>query len=34
MNIFKWLGVFVIIAGIILIGYGSKKADVESARLV
>jgi undecaprenyl phosphate-alpha-L-ara4N flippase subunit ArnE len=34
MNIFKGLGVFVIIAGIILIGYGSKKADVESARLV
>ncbi len=34
MNIFKGLGVFVIIAGIVLIGYGSKKADVESARIV
>lgn len=33
MNIFKGLGVFVIIAGIVLIGYGSKKADVESARI-
>lgn len=34
INIFKGLGVFVIIAGIVLIGYGSKKADVESARIV
>src|SRR3989344_1510094 len=25
MNIFRWIGVFVIIAGIILIGYGSKE---------
>ena len=33
INIFKGLGVFVIIAGIVLIGYGSKKADVESARI-
>jgi len=34
MNIFKWLGIFIIIAGIAFIGYGSKKADagsVESA---
>ena len=27
MNIFKWLGVFVIFFGIVLIGYGSKKSD-------
>ena len=28
MNLFKWLGVFTIVAGIVFIGYGSKKADV------
>ena len=31
MNIFKWGGIFAIIAGIVLIGYGSKKATVEGA---
>ena len=31
MNIFKWGGVFTIVAGIALIGYGSnRKADAES----
>ena len=25
MNLFKWLGVFAIVAGIVLIGYGSGK---------
>jgi len=34
MNIFKWTGVFVIIAGIVLIGYGSKKATTETAEVV
>jgi drug/metabolite transporter (DMT)-like permease len=28
MNIFKWVGVFTIIAGIAFIGYGSKKAEM------
>lgn len=27
MNLFKWLGVFVIFLGIVLIGYGSKKSE-------
>ncbi len=27
MNVFKWLGVFVIFFGIVLIGYGSKKSE-------
>ena len=31
MNLFKWLGVFTIVAGIALIGYGSKKADADAA---
>ena len=26
MNIFKWIGVFTIISGIVLIGYGSRSA--------
>jgi len=30
MNVFKWSGIFIIIAGIALIGYGGKKADAES----
>lgn len=30
MNVFKWSGVFIIITGIALIGYGGKKADAES----
>jgi|TARA_B100001964_G_scaffold228947_1_gene280698 undecaprenyl phosphate-alpha-L-ara4N flippase subunit ArnE len=34
MNIFKWTGIFVIIAGIILIGYGSEKATAEAAEIV
>lgn len=34
MNIFKWVGVFVIIAGIVLIGHGSKKATAEAAGIV
>lgn len=31
MNLYKWLGVFTIVAGIVLIGYGSKKADADAA---
>ena len=31
MNLYKWLGVFTIVAGIALIGYGSKKADADAA---
>jgi len=32
MNLFKWLGILVIISGIVLIGYGSKKnVGVENA---
>jgi len=31
MNTFKWMGVITIIAGIILIGYGSNKASAEDA---
>ena len=27
MNLFKWLGVFTIMAGMVLIGYGSSKAE-------
>ena len=27
MNLFKWVGVFTIMSGIILIGYGSNKAE-------
>jgi undecaprenyl phosphate-alpha-L-ara4N flippase subunit ArnE len=34
MNIFKWLGVFTIIAGIVLISYGSKKATVEGTGVI
>lgn len=34
MNIFKWSGIFTIIAGIVLIGYGSKKMTVEGAGVV
>ena len=34
MNLYKWLGVFTIVAGIVLIGYGSKKADVEGAGVI
>jgi len=29
MNIYKWLGVFVIMTGIILIGFGSKRLDIK-----
>ncbi len=28
MNIFKWLGIFIIFFGIVMIGYGSKKSEV------
>ena len=31
MNIFKWLGVFTIMAGMILIGYGSSKTEAQVA---
>ena len=34
MNLYKWLGVFAIVGGIILIGYGSKKADVEGTGVI
>jgi len=34
MNIFKWIGIFVIILGIVLIGYGSKKRTAEAAGIV
>lgn len=34
MNLYKWLGVFTIVAGVALIGYGSKKADVEGAGVI
>ena len=29
MNFYKWLGVFTIVAGIALIGFGSRNSDVE-----
>ena len=29
MNVFKWAGVFTIMSGIILIGYGSNKAEAQ-----
>ncbi len=31
MNLYKWLGVFTIVAGIILIGLGSKNSNAEAA---
>jgi len=31
MNLFKWVGVFTIVSGIALIGFGSKKNNVEEA---
>ncbi|HJN56968.1 MAG TPA: EamA family transporter [Candidatus Woesearchaeota archaeon] len=34
MSLFKWAGVFTIIAGIIFIGYGSKKTDIEAAGVI
>lgn len=34
MNIFKWLGVFTIMMGIILIGYGSNKGTAEGAGVI
>ncbi|MDP6547624.1 MAG: hypothetical protein QF917_01530 [Candidatus Woesearchaeota archaeon] len=34
MSLFKWAGVFTIIAGIIFIGYGSKKTDVEAPGVI
>lgn len=34
MNIFKWLGVFTIMMGIILIGYGSNKGAAEGAGVI
>ena len=34
MNLYKWLGVFTIVAGIVLIGYGSKKADAGAAGVI
>jgi len=34
MNVFKWLGIFTIIVGIVLIGYGSRKTEVEGVGVV
>ena len=34
MNIFKWLGVFTIMIGIILIGYGSNKGTAEGVGVI
>jgi len=34
MNIFKWSGVFTIIVGIILIGYGSNRGAAEGAGVI
>ena len=34
MNFFKWLGIFTIILGIALIGYGSNKSAVEGAGVI
>ncbi len=34
MNIFKWLGVFAIIIGIVLIGYGSKKTVTDGVGII
>ena len=34
MNFFKWTGIFIIIAGIVLIGYGSKKTTTETTEVV
>lgn len=34
MNIFKWLGVFTIIAGIVLIGLGSKNNATDGAGVI
>ena len=34
MNTFRWIGVFVIVAGIALIGYGSNKSAAESAAVI
>ena len=31
MNFFKWLGIFIIMAGIVLIGYGSSKENLVGA---
>ena len=31
MSLFKWLGIFTIIAGIVLIGFGSKKISADAA---
>ena len=34
MNVFKWLGIFTIMVGIVLIGYGSRKTEVEGVGVV
>ncbi len=34
MNLFKWLGVFAIVAGIVLIGYGSSKTSKDGVGIV
>ena len=34
MNLYKWAGVFIIMTGIVLIGYGSKKADTRGAGVI
>ena len=34
MNLYKWLGVFSIVAGIVLIGFGSRTTAVEGAGVI
>ncbi len=34
MNLYKWLGIFTIISGIILIGFGSKSAGIEGTGVI
>jgi len=34
MTPFKWLGIFTIISGIVLIGYGSNRSTAGSAEVV
>jgi undecaprenyl phosphate-alpha-L-ara4N flippase subunit ArnE len=34
MNLFKWLGVFTIVGGIALIGFGSKKTTVKEVGII
>ena len=34
MSLFKWLGIFTIMAGIVLIGFSSKKTSVDAAGVI